>query len=90
MVFSLRTMGQEVTDEYKDYKPCKECLDKWTNTTNSDYAPTGSHLHKTNNSLGEGLRNQSRKVGQFCAVIIGGIVTVFIYKKLDNEINKTN
>ncbi len=90
IVLSLKVLGQDIkTDEYKDYKPCTQCLDKWKHSNSSDYAPTGSP-QRSNDSFGGAVKNQGKKIGQFFAVLIGGIATVIIYKKVDNEINKVN
>lgn len=90
ILLSLKTLGQTIdTAEYKNYKPCTESAEKWRNTTNSDYVPTGSQpRNNRNGSIADGAKNTGRRVGQFFAVLAGSVATVLIYKKIDDEIYK--
>lgn len=93
-ILSLKIVAQGVnTDEYKDYKPCKECsTEQWRNS-HSD-GMNHSNGSTSNNSLAHGIgsdiKNGSRRIVVFCVSIVGTLAGVLIYQKLNNEINNIN
>lgn len=90
-ILSLRTLAQEVNiDEFKDYKPCKECSTEQWKQSRSEGLNRSSNLTSNNSvvhGIGTDIKNGSRKVVIFCVSIVGTLAGVLIYQKLNNEIN---
>lgn len=93
-ILSLRTLAQEVNiDEYKTYKPCTECsTEQWqkSRSTGLNRSTNSTSSHSTTSSIGNDLKNGTRKVVVYCVAIVGTLAGVIIYQKLNNEINNIN
>lgn len=68
---SLNSSAQQKIDEYKDYKACTECLDKFKPTTNLD-------LEKWNKSGLDkyGIAPQTRDVKEYVSKQVKGVAGV--------------
>jgi len=83
IVLPFTIYSQEKKDEFKDYKPCTECLDGWKKS-NGDFSPSITTPQK---DTGE-IRNRARRVGTFFVSAVGVVAAAVMYKKLNDEANK--
>ena len=86
---SLNSSAQQKIDEYKDYKACTECLDKFKPTTNLDL----EKWNKTglgNYGIAPQANNAKRYVNNQVKGVIGvvlGIVVVAVTYSIYNKVN---
>lgn len=80
---SLTAKAQIKTDEYKDYKPCSECFEKWHTST-----VTGNTTVK--NEVASQSKNGVRRIGAFVGSLVVATIGVIIYKKVDETVNQVH
>lgn len=81
---SVALHGQEIkTDEYKDYKPCSECFEKWRKSSNDGFTTTKSSSQPDNQA-----KAAVRRIGAFFVSLVAVTAGVIIYKKTDEAVNQ--
>ena len=89
--FSAQLFAQQKIDEYKDYKPCTECFDKFKNNNNVSLETWKKSGLGNYGIAPQGSRVKSQ-VRQRVGGIVGGIAVIFISAitySIYNQANKT-